>query len=87
MVNVPWHIESVNLAVTKHFALKYMRLWSWDFHDLRDALRQAYNVEKVGKEKYELFVQKSGFKKIVTVYYIEEEKLICITGSSGGGIL
>ena len=84
MVKVPWNIENVKIDVSKHFALKYMRRWSWDFYDLRDAIRDAYKIEKVGVIKYEIYVQKKGFKKIITVYYRYEDKIFCITGSEGG---
>ncbi len=80
----PWNVETVKLKVTKHFALEYMNAWSWDFHDLRDAVRDAYKIEKRGKEKFEIYVQKKGFKKIITVYYSKEEELLCISGSEGG---
>lgn len=85
-MGIPWEIETVRIEISKHFALKYMRTWGWDFLDLRDAIRDAYKVEKVGKEKYEIYVQKQGFKKIITVYYEHEEKLFCITGSRGGSL-
>ncbi len=84
-MKVPWEIDEVNLKVTKHFALDYMRKWGWDFHDLREAIREAYKAEKVGNMKYEIYIQKSGFKKIITVYYGAEEGLLCISGSEGGG--
>ena len=83
-MKIPWDIEIVNLTVTKHFSLKYMRNWSWDFHDLRDAIREAYSVNKVGNDKYEIYVNKAGYKKIITVFYDEENRLLCITGSQGG---
>ena len=80
----PWDIECVEVRTTKHFALKYMCYWNWDLQDLRDALRQAYKIEKINKQKFEVYVQKSGFKKIITVYYDEENIVLCITGSEGG---
>ncbi|HLD05500.1 MAG TPA: hypothetical protein VJG90_07305, partial [Candidatus Nanoarchaeia archaeon] len=80
-MKVPWRIENVKLAVTKHFALKYMRVWGWNFHELREAIRDAYKMEKIGKEKFDIYIQKTGFKKIVTVYYDENDRLVCITGS------
>lgn len=83
-MKVPWRIESVRLAVTKHFALKYMRRWGWDFHELRDAIRDAYKADTVGRNKFELYVQKSGYKKIITVYYEDNDELTCISGSQGG---
>ncbi len=83
-MDAPWNIEIVELQVSKHFALNYMREWGWDFHDLRDALRDAYKIDKMGKEKYEIYLQKKGFKKIITIYYQSENVLFCITGSEGG---
>lgn len=83
-MKVPWNVESVLISSTKHFALGWMRKWGWSVEDLRDAIRTAYNIEKVGSAKYELYVQKSGLKKIITVYFSGENKLVCITGSEGG---
>ncbi len=80
----PWDVETVQISVSKHFAREYLRPWGWDFHQLRDAFRNAYKIEKVGKVKYELYVQKHGFKKIIAVYYQVENELFCITGSEGG---
>ncbi|HLF54979.1 MAG TPA: hypothetical protein VI612_04625 [Candidatus Nanoarchaeia archaeon] len=82
---MPWRIETVGIKVTKHFMLKYMRRWNWDFIDLRDAIRNSYKVEKIGREKFEIYVEKKGFKKIITVYYGGIDELVCITGSEGGG--
>lgn len=83
-MKVPWNVEAVRLTVTKHFALGWMRTWGWDLHDLRDAIRDAYNVERTGANKFEIYVQKAGFKKIITAYYDQENELVCITGSQGG---
>ena len=55
-LHVPWNSDTVQLKVTKHFALVYMRKWGWDFHDLRDALQAAYKIEKMGKTKFEIYV-------------------------------
>jgi len=82
MLLMPWDIEGVKIEVSKHFAIKYLKSWGWDFNDLRDAIREAYKIEKVGKEKYEVYTQKNGFKKIILVYI--EERIVCITGSTGG---
>ena len=83
-MKIPWNIEVVKIDVSKHFAINYMRKWNWDFQNLRDAIRDSYKIEKVGKIKYELYVQKKGFKKIITVYYEFEDRIFCITGSEGG---
>ena len=53
-----------------------MNVWYWDFHDLRDAIRDAYKIEKVGGKQFEIYIQKSGFKKVITVYHSQEDDLI-----------
>ena len=63
-MNVPWNIETAHSEASKHFVLHYLRSWGWDFLNLRDAIRAAYKVDKVGKNKYEVYVQKKGFRKI-----------------------
>lgn len=83
-MKVPWDIRSVSIKVTKHFSRDYMRYWNWDFHDLRDAIQNAYKIDKCGKNKFEVYMNKSGYKKIITAYYDIENELVCITGSQGG---
>jgi len=83
VVKVPWQIETVNVFATKHFSKKYMSAWGWDYHAVREALRAAYAVRKTGTDKYEVYVNKGGYKKIVCVYYDDEDRIICITGSQG----
>ena len=80
-MKVPWNIESVRLCVTKHFSLKYLCAWGWDFHDLRDAIRNAYAIEKESNNKFDVYINKGGYKKVVTIYFDTEEKLLCVTGS------
>ena len=82
-MQVPWNIDTVEIIVTKHFALGWMRKWGWDVAFLREMIRSAYKIEKIGKQKFEICVNKSGYKKIITVYYNTENKLVCITGSAG----
>ena len=84
MVKIPWNIEKAEIVATKHFALGWMRKWNWNVQTLRDAIRDTYKIDKAGKNKYEIYVQKSGYKKIITVYYDNENKIVCITGSEGG---
>jgi hypothetical protein len=82
--SVPWDINHVNLVITKHFSRIYLSKWGWDYHLLREAIKDAYKIEKLGKVKYEIYIQKSGFKKIITAYYGDNNLLICISGSKGG---
>jgi len=83
-MNAPWDIDTVKIRVTKHFALKYLSRWDWDTYILKEAIKTAYNTEKIGKEKYEIYISKSGFKKVITVFYSTENELLCISGSEGG---
>ncbi|MBI1935585.1 hypothetical protein HYS31_04030 [Candidatus Woesearchaeota archaeon] len=76
-------IEKCKIEASKHFMLKYMKKWNWDFDDLRDAINNAYKIGKVGKKKYEAYTRKSGSKKIIFVFYAEYDKIFVITGSEG----
>ena len=83
-MNAPWNANTVKISVTKHFAIKYLRKWNWNFHDLRDAFQDAYKIESAGSEKFEVYIEKGGFKKVIVVYYTAAEELVCISGSEGG---
>ena len=74
-------IELCKIEASKHFMLKYMKKWNWDFNDLKEAIKNAYKTDKVGKKKYEAYVRKNGSKKIVFVYYFEYDTIFVITGS------
>ena len=76
-------IERCEIDASKHFILKYMKKWGWDFSDLREAIKNAHKIEKVGKKKYEAYTKKDGSKKIIFVYYFEFETIFVITGSEG----
>lgn len=78
-----YDIDRCELDASKHFRNKYMRRWNWDFMDLREAIKNAYKVEKVGRKKYEAYVEKKGSKKIIFVYYSEFNAIYAITGSEG----
>ncbi len=75
--------HSCNLSVSKHFRNTWMRKWDWDYHILRDAIANAYRVEKSGKYKFEAFTRKKGGKKIIFVYQWETDTIFVITGSEG----
>lgn len=83
MVHSPWDPQTVRIILTKHFATKYCIRWSWHSHDVREALCNAYKVIQTGNEKFEVCVNKDGFKKIITVYWRADDTLICISGSEG----
>ncbi len=78
-----FELDRCKLEPSKHFRNTWMRKWDWDHHDLREALRDAYRVEKAGPFKYEAYVRKDGEKKIILVYEQEWETLFIITGAEG----
>jgi len=55
---LPFDIDRVHVYVSKHFRNTWMRKWDWDQIDLREALRDAVRVLRVGKGKW-----KSSFKR------------------------
>ncbi len=80
---LPFDIDEVHVYVSKHFRNTWMRKWDWDQTDLREALRAAHRVSRVGKGKWEIFVRKKGHKKLVVVYDAEYDEVFVITGSEG----
>lgn len=76
-----YDIDKCEIDVGKHFRNKDMRNWNWDMFDVRDAIKNAYKVDKVGKIKYEVFTKKSGSKKIISVYYKEYDSIFVISGA------
>ena len=64
-------VDKCQIDASKHFMLKYMKKWDWDFNDLREAIKNAYKINKVGKKKYEAYIKKDGSKKIIFIYYFE----------------
>lgn len=78
-----FEIEKCKIEASKHFILKYMKKWNWDFNDLREAIKSAYRIDKVGKKKYEAYVRKNGSKKLIFVFYLEYDLIFVITGSEG----
>ena len=80
---LPFGIDKVHVYVSKHFRNTWMRKWDWDQVDLREALRDAYSVARVGKGKWEIFVRKKGRKKLVVAYDDAYGEVFVITGSEG----
>lgn len=60
-----------------------MRKWDWDQFDLREALREGYQVSKAGKGKWEVLIRKRGEKKLVIVYDEQTKEVFVITGAEG----
>ncbi|MEE8168399.1 MAG: hypothetical protein V3T58_05960 [Candidatus Hydrothermarchaeales archaeon] len=79
-----YDIETCELSASKHFKNTWMRKWNWDYIDLRNAIKNAYKTERVGKKKYEAYIRgKSGSRKMIFVYYAEFNAIFVITGAEG----
>ncbi|HLE45696.1 MAG TPA: hypothetical protein VI915_01740 [Thermoplasmata archaeon] len=80
---LPFDVDRVRIDVSKHFRNTWMRKWNWDHTDLREAMRDAYDVQREGKAKWEILVRKKGEKKLVVVYEAEADEVLVITGAEG----
>ncbi len=79
-----YDIDSCEISASKHFKNTWMRKWNWDYSDARDAIKNAYKVNRAGKKKYEAYVRsKGGSRKIIFVYYEEFKTIFVITGAEG----
>lgn len=58
-----------------------MRKWGWDDEDLRDSLRVAHRVDRVGKTKLEVWSRKDGSKKLIVAYDRQTRVVRVITGT------
>ncbi len=76
-----YDIDNCTINLSKHFRNKYMRQWNWDVFDLREAIKNAYKIDKFGNEKYEIYTKKGTSKKIIFVYYKEDESIFVISGA------
>ena len=79
----PFDLERCHLKVSKHLRNTRLRTWGWDYHDVRDALRQAYRLKRLGRRKFEAWVQKDGSKKLIFVYDEAEDCVFVITATEG----
>jgi hypothetical protein len=83
--SLPFNLDSCELVASKHFRNKYMREWNWDYRDLREAIKNAYRLDKAGKNKFEAYCKEKGrSKKVIFVYYFEFNSIFVISGSEGG---
>lgn len=76
-----YDIDKCKIEPSKHFRNDYMRTWNWDMFDLREAIKNAYKIDKVGKRKYEAYIRKGGEKKIIFVYDNDDDLIFVISGA------
>ena len=74
--------KDYRLRPSKHFVLGWMKKWGWDEIDLMNALKNAYNVEKIGKYKYESYTRNKGkSKKLIFIIDEDYKEIFVITGT------
>ena len=78
---IEYDIDTCQIELSKHFRNDYMRKWNWDMYDLREAIKNAYKVDKLGKTKYEVYTKKGGSKKIIFVYDNLDKTIFVISGA------
>ena len=81
--------DRFEFKISKHFRNTWMRKWNWDLYDLRQSLKEADKIEKVGNYKYEAYTtykSKGKSKKLVFVICEFDQTLYIITGTEGGKI-
>ncbi len=77
-------ITGYKIRPSKHFILTWMRKWNYDVYSLKNALENSYKVDKVGKNKYELYVREKGkSRKLILVKDDEYKEIFVITGAEG----
>ena len=77
-------ITEYKIRPSKHFILTWMRKWDYDNHMLRQALENAYKIEKVGKCKYEAYTKTKGkSRKFIFIKDEERKEIFIITGAEG----
>ncbi len=73
------------LRVSKHVRNTWLRKWDWDMNQLREALRGAYKVARVGGSKCEIYTRvgagRGRIRKLILVEYPDE--IFVITVSEG----
>ena len=77
-------ISSYKIRPSKHFISTWMRKWDYDINSLRNALSDAYKVDKVGKYKYEAYFRAKGkSRKLIFIKDEEYKEIFVITGADG----
>lgn len=77
-------IDDYAVRPSKHFALGWMRKWGYDIQSIKNAIKNATKIEKVGKSKYEAYarLKKHGIK-IIFVKDDDAKEIIVMTGAQG----
>jgi len=76
--------SNYKIRPSKHFISTWMRKWDYDIFSLSSALEDAYNINKVGKHKYEAYFKAKGrSRKLIFIKDEEYKEIFVITGAEG----
>ena len=77
-------IKDYKIRPSKHFILTWMRKWDYDINTLKDALENAYKINKVGKQKYEVYTRaEKKSRKLIIIKDDKYKEIFIITGAEG----
>lgn len=78
------NLSNYKIKPSKHFVLSWMRKWDYDIYSLKIALENAYKTDKVGKNKYEVYIKAKGkSRKLIFIKDDEYKEIFIITGAEG----
>lgn len=76
--------NNYKIRPSKHFILSWMRKWNYEIEDLRKVLENAYKTDKVGKQKYEVYIMvNKKSRKLILIKDDEYKEILIITGAEG----
>lgn len=77
-------ITGYRVRPSKHFVLGWMRKWDYDIVALKQKIENAYRVDKVGKNKYEVYFRAKGkSRKFILIKDEAYKEVFIITGAEG----
>lgn len=77
-------IDGYKVRPSKHFVLRWMRKWDYDLVILKQKIENAYRVDKVGKNKYEVYFRAKGkSRKLILIKDEAYKEIFIITGAEG----
>ena len=77
-------LKEYKIRSSKHFILTWMRKWDYDIYSLKSMLENPYKVEKVGKNKYEVYTRAKGkSRKLIIIKDDDYKEIFIITGAEG----
>ena len=78
------NLKDFKIRPSKHFILTWMRKWDYDIYSLKGALENAYKIDRIGKNKYEVYIKsKNKSRKLIFIKDEDCKEIFIITGAEG----